>query len=497
MTEALGTRLRRELGLVTAFPDEAIYASADKVVNTRFDVATDQALDTAARFVDTHLRPDDVSLVLQRLGHRWRPASQALHDAGTGRATLLEPGLVDLLRPFRGDADALIGHLLTHGAAHGSEHVPRAPRTLGNHVTLLRRNEQVLPRLYDDIANAKHSITIAQFNWEPDGGGARILELLEQKAREGLDVRVMIDGWGFGERGWGAAREMQRRLEAAGAKVERSWGMLPGGVWEHRKLVEIDDWIAYAGGLGFGAKYDTWTDVMLRMEGPVGAVGGAHALTTWRDLSGPLDARAAARLGSIGAKLREAAVANASRESLADAGAAVTLLENRPNVDLAATESFLRDAATAKHRLWATSTYATSPDAIRALADAARRGVDVKLVVSGPGVGFDEPFIRLGRTHYRELLDAGVEIYERTTMTHAKGWMADDVVTVGSMNLSHSSMTRAREVMARVEDATLAADYASFHTELRSEAVRVGESVLAERGVRALTAARRLLRLKF
>lgn len=174
----------------------------------------------------------------------------------------------------------------------------------------------------------------------------------------------------------------------------------------------------------------------------------------------------------------------------------MTLLENRPGIDLAATESFLRDAATAKRRLWATSTYATSPDAIRALADAARRGVDVKLVVSGPGVGFDEPFIRLGRTHYRELLDAGVEVFERTTMTHAKGWLADDVVNVGSMNLSHSSMARAREVMARVEDAGLARDYEAFHTGLRDAARRVTAELVAGRGVRILTAIRKLVPIR-
>ncbi len=189
------------------------------------------------------------------------------------------------------------------------------------------RNEQYLPKLYDDLEHATKSITISQFNWEPDGSGRRVIDILKRKAsEEGLDVRVMVDAWGFRERGMKAALELQDELEAAGVKVQRSWPFLPRQGWEHRKLITIDDMIAYMGGLGFGEKYDTWTDLMARVEGPAGAVAGAHGLTTWRDLAGALDAKAAARLARIGIVLDQSAQA---RRAGMDTGAAVTLLENQ------------------------------------------------------------------------------------------------------------------------------------------------------------------------
>ncbi|MCW2925054.1 MAG: putative Cardiolipin synthetase (Cardiolipin synthase) synthase cls [Thermoleophilia bacterium] len=438
--------------------------------------------------------PDDISREVESLGGRWRPATSALADVATGRATVLSPEAMDAARPFQHQADAAMGELLVGGAALGQQHMPRAPRTVGNTAELLVRNEKYLPRLYADLEAAKHSITIAQFNWEPDGSGRRVLDLLKQKAKEGLDVRVMVDGWGFKERGFKVARAMQDELEAAGVKVERSWPFLPKHGWEHRKLIGIDDTIAYMGGLGFGKKYDTWVDMMTRLEGPAGAVAGTHALATWRDLNGPLDASAAARLRANHARL----VGPTAEDAKAVGGAAVTILENRPGVDLAATEAFLRDIAGAKDHVWATSTYITTPTAVDALVAAAERGVDVRLLVTGPEAGNDVKTIHLGRTHYRRLLDAGVQIHERNDgILHAKSWQADHVTTMGSMNLSHSSMKRAREVMVRVEDEAYARSYRDFHTQTWAATRAVDEAALETRGLRNLTRVRRLLDLRF
>lgn len=479
--EALSVRVRSELGLAPRPPA----------------VGTMPALVPAATGLESQLdalAPDDVARRLQRLGSSWRPATSALADVVTGRSTIVPPHQLELLRPFSHHADALAGGLLVEGAGAGARHVPRAPRTVGNSAELLVRNEQYLPRLYADLADARSSITISQFNWEADGSGRRVLDLLKQKAAEGRDVRVMVDAYGFRERGLRPARTLQREMEAAGIQVKSSWPFLPRQGWEHRKLITIDDRVSYAGGLGFGAKYDSWTDLMVRLEGPSGAVAGAHGLTTWRDLAGPHDARAADRLRQIGTVLERQVAAKAAG---LEAGAAVTLLENRPGIDLAATEAFLRDARAATTRLWATSTYVTTPVAVRELAEAARRGVDVKLVVTGLEAGNDVKTIRLGRSHYRELLDAGAEVFERTDgVMHAKSWIADDVATVGSMNLSHNSMKRAREVMVRVEDEAFSRAYEAFHTALRGQTRKVLHEHLDSVGMKALTLARRLLDLK-
>jgi len=354
---------------------------------------------------------------------------------------------------------------------------------------LLFRNERFLPRLLSDLDDpGVKSVLIHQFNWEDDGSGRQMIDRLKRLAQEGKDVRVMVDAWGFRERGWGEARRVEQELVGSGVQMQRSWPMVPGQGWEHRKVINIEfeaaSPVTYLGGLGFGRKYDTWSDLMVRLRGPVADASALQSIATWRDLTGPVDARLGAQAVrhveqlAHGARLRgdlpgATLGANAGAEQ-AQGGAA--LLTNQPGVRLAATEAFLQDARTAQRRLWVTSTYVTSPEAVDALSAASRRLAAqgspnaVRMVVAGPTSGNDLNVIKLARTFYRQLLDAGVEITERPEMLHAKSWLADDTVTVGSMNLSHSSMTRAREVMARIDDPRLREEYESLHLALRRTA---------------------------
>ncbi|MCW2928916.1 MAG: Cardiolipin synthetase [Thermoleophilia bacterium] len=498
MFNALMTQARQELRLpepTPATPGEAAVATPMRGVMGGGPAVAAAPVDGALDFDARAIKPDAISRDIRTLGGKWRPGAQALNDVATGRGTMLSPDAVAAARPFQAQADAHVSAMFVDAAARGQDHMPRAPRTTGNSVKLLVRNEAYLPELYRDLPKAQRSITINQFNWEPDGSGRKVIDMLKERAQAGVDVRITVDGYGFREKGFKAARALQNELEAAGVKLERSWGFVPKQGWEHRKMIVIDDAISYSGGLGFGAKYDTWTDLMMRVEGPGGAVAGTNALATWRDLAGPLDANAAARLhGNLETLSRSAA----ERAAVGETGAAVTFLENRPKSDLAATESFLRDAKISKDRFWATSTNVTTPTAVDAMIEAANRGVDVKLVVSGPEVGNDVKTIMLGRSHYQRMLDAGVEIFERTEgIMHAKSWIADDVATVGSMNLSHSSMTRAREVMARVEDAGFADDYVKFHTMIRGEARQVTPALLQTTEMKALSFARKLVGLRF
>jgi cardiolipin synthase len=415
--------------------------------------------------------PDDpFRRAIRSLGSKPRAAAQALADAAAGATAAGDRQVA---------ANALLSALYVDAVRYGEPNMPRAPRVTGNRVDLLVRNEQFLPRLYEDLAAARSSITVNQFNWEPDGSGERVVELLERKAREGVDVRVLVDGSGFKERGDDVADAMERRLEAAGVRFERTGGFrLRGSGFEHRKLYTIDDRVAYTGGLGLGAKYDSWTDLMVRMEGPVAAVAAASALASHTQHQGEVDPSLRRRVLPIYDTLKTAALgtgtlaATAPRSGpLADGRAAVTLLDNRPSEDLAATEAFLRDAAAATDRFWATSTYLTTDVAADALIDAARRGVDVRLLVSSLEAGNDRPYLLLGRPRYRDMVAAGVKIYEYPTILHAKSWLRDDdVAAVGSMNLSRSSMARSRELSARVEDPGFAQAYARFHEEARERA---------------------------
>ncbi|MCW2920203.1 MAG: putative phospholipase d/transphosphatidylase [Thermoleophilia bacterium] len=432
---------------------------------------------------------DSIHETVRSLGSTLRPSSAVLEDVANGTTQVLSSDQSRAAAGSRESANTLLSAMYVDAAQHGEANMPRAPRTLGNKVDLLVRNANYLPRLYEDLDGARKSITINQFNWEPDGSGKVVADVLHRKAASGLDVRVLVDGYGIGEKGGDVADALQTRLEAVGVRFVRTGGFKLGGTgFEHRKLITIDDDIAYTGGLGFGAKYDSWTDMMVRVQGPAAAVAAATSLATMsthglstqarlrqihqtlktgaqaaadgmRTLTGAGGAGGGAGGGSVGA---------------ADARAAVTILDNRPSQDLAATEAFLRDTATAKHRLWATSTYITTPIAVNALIEAAKRGVDVKLLMTAPSAGNDSKQIYLGRTMYDEMIDAGVELFEWPGILHGKSWVKDDdVAAVGSMNLSRSSMARARELVARVEDPAFAQTYADFHTETRAGAHQV------------------------
>lgn len=475
----LVTAARRELGLPHAGP--AVASPAGTPVRTVMGaggLASTAAVAAPAAAAPVP-RLDAIHATIQSLGGRVRPASQALADLANGESTVVAVDQLPTDPAQRRAARELLSSLYIDAAQHGEASMPRAPTLEGNRVELLVRNEQYLPRLYEDLEGAARSITVNQFNWEPDGSGERVAALLEQKAQAGVDVRVLVDGYGIRERGADVADALQQRLEAAGVRFRRTGGMRPGGSgFEHRKLVTIDDEVAYTGGLGFGAKYDSWTDLMVRIEGPAAALAAASSLASHTQHQGAHDAALPARLGSLHRRITDAVTGaeqlrpgTAAPAPLADARAAVTLLDNRPGSDLASSEAFLRDAAAAKRRLWATSTYITTPVAADALIDAARRGVDVKLLMTGPAAGNDQKMLALGRALYGPLIDAGVELYEYPSILHSKSWIKDDdVAAVGSMNLSKSSMARAREITARVEDPAFAATYARFHEDTRAGA---------------------------
>lgn len=485
------TRAARELG----HPQRTWPAFAGQDGSTVPDV--DELLRASSR------TDDFADLVVRRMGADRRPANAVLGDISTGRSTVLDPGTLDALRPFREQADSALGSLLVQGAIQGQRHMPRSPRTTGNTAELLVRNEQLVPRLLEDIANAKRSISLTQYNWEPNGSGRQVLEALQARAGDGLDVRIIVDSTGFREPGEALADDLQRELEATGARVERSDALRRLEGFDHRKVAVIDDRIAYAGGIGLGEKYGPWTDHYARVEGPAAAVSGANQLGAWRDISGEvLDGDATGRLARIQDILRDAPNADAP-------AGAVTVLENRPGSDLQITESFLDDARQAQHRLWATSTYATSAATNDALIAAAHRGVDVRLMVSGPGTGFDAKMLQLGSLQFDRLRNAGVQVFERTvgagdsapdvpSHMHAKGWIADDVATVGSMNHSYSSLRISREAALRIEDPDFVRQYVDFFEDATSTASIAGELEHATtRGSRIAMVAGRMFGLRF
>jgi cardiolipin synthase len=214
---------------------------------------------------------------------------------------------------------------------------------------------------------------------------------------------------------------------------------------DHRKLVVADGAAAVLGGLCIGCewigdadKIRPWRDTAVRIGGPASAVLDQAFARTWAVAGTPLpDEESAGRVTPLGEGEVRVIAGEPGRER---AFRVIELL-----------------ASGSVERLWITDAYMVAPPRLfQALRDAARDGVDVRMLVPGAS---DLPLIRnLSRIGYRDLLRSGVRIYEWDgPMLHAKSIVSDGRwVRIGSSNLNPSSLIGNYELDVLVEDSTLA-----------------------------------------
>lgn len=336
----------------------------------------------------------------------------------------------------------------------------------GNRVEVLFDGPIAFDRMLDLIAKAERWIHFDNYIFHADRTGARFADALIDRARDGLAVRVSTDWLGS----LSTPARFWARFEAAGISVRH---FHRPGLFDlstvlsrnHRKLVVADGRRAVLGGICIGDEWAgdparerlPWRDTALLVEGPAATALDQAFRRTW---------------GVTGDQLPN----DESAGDVAAAGtAAVRVLAGEPAQERAYRASELL-LATAASRVWITDAYLVAPRRLfRYLVDAAREGVDVRLLVPGTS---DLPLIRnLTRLGYRELLRSGVRIFEwKGPMLHAKTVVADGQwVRVGSSNLNHSSLVDNYELDVLVDDPGLAEQMeAQFRRDLDGSAeVRV------------------------
>ncbi|CAN5861190.1 hypothetical protein BH24GEM1_BH24GEM1_01250 [soil metagenome] len=316
----------------------------------------------------------------------------------------------------------------------------------GNQVRLLIDGPDTYAAMLDLIAGATRWIHFENYIIRSDAEGWRFGEALAARAREGLGVRVLYDGVGS----MFTSRKLWRFLRRAGVEVRsfhplRPLDLVTNFSRDHRKLVVADGAGAVLGGLCIGCEWTgdsdrirPWRDTAVRVDGPASAVLDQSFARTWAVAGPPLpDGEAAGRVTPEGDGEVRVIVGEPGRER---AFRVIELL-----------------AAGSSERLWITDAYMVAPPRLfQALRDAARDGVDVRMLVPGSS---DLPLIRnLSRIGYRDLLRNGVRIYEWDgPMLHAKTIVADGRwVRIGSSNLNPSSLIGNYELDVLVEDSTLA-----------------------------------------
>ena len=299
--------------------------------------------------------------------------------------------------------------------------------------------EDVWPDLVDDLKSAKKYIFLEYFIIEEGDVWGRILKILEERVRAGVEVRVLYDGTcTFYRLPYG----YPKRMEALGIRCKMFAPLRPlvstyYNNRDHRKIAVIDGRVGFTGGVNLADEYanlvsvyGVWKDTAVRLEGEAVRSLTLMFLQMWG-----MDEREP-DTDSYGRYL------NVPLRPLPGAGGYVLPYADSPLDDERVGECVYLDILNHAERYVRIFTpYLILDETMgMALTFAAKRGVDVELIL--PHVPDKKFAFALAKGHYRELLDAGVKIYEYTPgFVHAKVFVSDDrKAVVGTINLDYRSL---------------------------------------------------------
>jgi len=332
------------------------------------------------------------------------------------------------------------------------ESISGSPLVAGNKVTLLIDGPATYAAMFKAIANAKDHINLETFIFEDDEVGRKFADFLLQKRSEGVRVNLIYDSLGC----LNTPAAFFQRLRDGGilaleynpinpAKAREKWLLTHR---DHRKILVVDGSVAFTGGVNISRVYssssvsgehrerridEAWRDTHVQIEGPAVAEFQKLFLETWARQKGPeLPKRDYfPTLEREGNDLIEVVGSTPGQENRITYIMYVAAFTYAQNFIHLTNSYFVPDEQT-----------------LEALTDAAKRGVDVKIIL--PAISDESPVFYAGRSHYRHLLKSGVKLYERRdTMLHAKTAVIDGVwSTVGSTNMDLWSFLRNDEVNA-------------------------------------------------
>lgn len=331
------------------------------------------------------------------------------------------------------------------------ESVTESPLTKGNKVTLLSDGQAAYAAMFKAIQNAKDHINLESYIIEDDETGRKFADLLLQRQAAGVQVNVIYDSMGSTN----TPASFFQRLTDGGIQVvgfnpinplksRKKWGLTHR---DHRKILIVDGNVAIIGGINISKVYSSsplkrkknkkapihWRDTDIQIEGPAVAEFQKLFLDTWLKQKGP--------------KLSDRYYFPDLKEK---GNALVRVVGSTPGqTNRIPFIVYVSAIAFAENSIHMTNSYFIPDNQIvTALTDAARRGVDVKIIL--PGISDSQLVLYAQRYHYSELLKSGVKLYEhRSSLLHAKTAVVDNVwSTVGSTNMDFLSLLNNDEVNA-------------------------------------------------
>jgi cardiolipin synthase len=324
------------------------------------------------------------------------------------------------------------------------------PLIADNEVSLLFDGPETMEAMMAAISGARDHINLETYIFDQDELGIRFSGLLIAKQREGVQVNIIYDSVGT----IGTPEAFFQRMRDAGIMLHEFNPVNPlkrFKTWQvnnrdHRKILVVDGKIAFTGGINITGDYDEssmfrsggrkdpekvgWRDTHLQIEGPAVAAIQWLFIDTWTEQSNQVLTQRDyfPPLSAAGNKM-------------------VRVLGSEPGGDFEIYKSYILAIQQASKTIHITTPYFV-PDQqlVDSLTDAARRGVDVKIVF--PSVIDAELVWHAGRSFYTELLQSGVRIFEmQIAILHAKTAVIDGVwSTVGSANLDMRSFLHNHEV---------------------------------------------------
>jgi cardiolipin synthase len=321
----------------------------------------------------------------------------------------------------------------------------------GGRLEFLLNGPDFFAELDARIAAAQRSIDCQIFIFDNDDIGVRYADLLRQRAAT-IPVRVMFDDLGTtfahatppdtpGPPGFIPPVDIETYLRTGSSmRVRRT--LNPWLICDHTKLLIFDRETALLGGMNIGREYySEWRDLMVRVDGPVVGTLGHEFEKTWRK-AGPA--------GDFSA-LRPQPRRYQPPESANDIPIRV-LRTNAASGDHRILDAILLAVRAARTRIWIETPYFAHDDIALAVASAAQRGVDVRVIIPSRG---DSTIMDIGNlSTARALIRAGARVYQYPRMTHLKAVICDNWATIGSANLDTLSMRLNRELNIAWSDAS-------------------------------------------
>ncbi|MCY7353496.1 MAG: cardiolipin synthase [Lysobacter sp.] len=329
------------------------------------------------------------------------------------------------------------------------------PPSTASDVRLLIDGSAKYPALLADIALARKHIHLEYYIYCPDQTGTALRDALVERALAGVKVRVLLDAVGSGK----VTRDFMRPLTEAGGELTWFHPMRFGRIWQrpwlnmrcHRKIVIIDNHIAYTGGINITdeendtLRSDAYRDLHLRLEGDAVRSLQTVFLEDWAytNEAEPLDIDVSSRdPGPIPAQV----------------------LTSGPDSSWEAIHRLHVGAIHgAEKRVWLMTPYFVPGEAaMMALTSAALGGIDVRLLV--PRMSDSRLVTYAARSYYDLLLEAGVKVFEYgPRLMHSKALLVDDdLALIGSANFDHRSFRLNFEVSMLFRDRGIAGQLAKL-----------------------------------